>query len=63
VRIRNKGPLVFDSAGVCRTRCYWCGESVEIPLEIKEGTIIQGTKYLMKRKGVDKKEKTELRSA
>src|SRR4030042_939728 len=35
-RVRTQGPLVFDADGVCRTKCYWCGAPVAVPIEIRK---------------------------
>jgi biotin synthase-like enzyme len=35
-RVRTKGPLVFTKSGACRAQCYWCGQSVTIPLELRK---------------------------
>lgn len=32
-KLRTKGPLVFEGE-VCKTQCYWCGEPIEIPIQI-----------------------------
>ena len=47
--MRTKGPLVFED-GVCKTQCYWCGGSIEIPVEIREGTPISSETFVILRK-------------
>lgn len=37
-RVRTKGPLVFSKSGICTAQCYWCGERVNIPLELRKAT-------------------------
>ncbi len=34
-RVRTKGPLEF-SKGACTAKCYWCGEKVSLPLELRK---------------------------
>jgi hypothetical protein len=35
-RVRTKGPIVFDNDGSCTAQCYWCGDPVTIPLELRK---------------------------
>jgi hypothetical protein len=35
-RVRTKGPLTFSQDGACRAQCYWCGEAVTVPLELRK---------------------------
>ncbi len=35
-RVRTKGPIVFDRNGACTAQCYWCGERVNIPIELRK---------------------------
>lgn len=37
-RVRIKGPLVFANNGTCAAQCYWCGERVSIPIELRKAT-------------------------
>ena len=37
-RVRTKGPIVFGQNGTCTAQCYWCGEKVTVPLELKKAT-------------------------
>ena len=48
-RLRTKGPIAFET-GVCKTQCYWCGGSIEIPVEIREGTPISSETFVILRK-------------
>lgn len=50
-RVRTQGPLVFDQDGVCRAQCFWCGEAVEIPLELRKGVSVDSERFLLKGKG------------
>lgn len=49
-RVRTQGPLVFNGDGKCRTKCYWCGSPVEVPLELQKGLKVQAEKYVLARK-------------
>lgn len=49
--MRTQGPLVFDQAGVCRTRCYWCGEAVEVPLELSEDISLVNERFVLGGRG------------
>jgi hypothetical protein len=46
-RLRTQGPLMFNGDGKCLTKCYWCGEPVEVPLELRKGTVVQGERYVI----------------
>ena len=35
-KIRTKGPMVFSKSGACTTKCFWCGEPVAVPLELRK---------------------------
>lgn len=35
-KVRVQGPLQFGGNSVCKGRCYWCKQEVEIPLELKK---------------------------
>ena len=48
-RLRTKGPIVFED-GVCKTQCYWCGGSIEIPVEIRDGTQIDTEHFYVRAK-------------
>lgn len=43
-RLRTQGPLVF-SDGECHTKCYWCGEPVEVPLELSKSAQVPSEKF------------------
>lgn len=44
-RLRTQGPLVFNGDGVCHTKCYWCGEAVEVPLELSKSALVPTEKF------------------
>ncbi len=46
-KVRTQGPLVFNGKEGCSTRCYWCGEPVIIPIELKKGIDIKGKRYII----------------
>ena len=41
--------MVFED-GVCKTQCYWCGGSIEIPVEIRDGTQIDTEHFYVRAK-------------
>lgn len=46
IRLRIKGRILFDD-GICKAQCYWCGDEVEMPLEIIEGTEIPQERFIL----------------
>ena len=44
--LRIQGAVVFED-GVCKSKCFWCGADVEIPIEIKEGTPLVGERFIL----------------
>lgn len=46
IRLRIKGQVIFED-GLCKAKCYWCGEQVIIPLEIAGGTKIPSEKFIL----------------
>jgi RNase P subunit RPR2 len=49
IRLRTKGMIIFEN-NICKTKCYWCGDAVEIPIQIQEGTSISSEKYFIRKK-------------
>lgn len=45
-RLRIKGQVIFEN-GLCKSTCYWCGEQIEIPLEIRDGTPIKREQFIL----------------
>ena len=39
VKIRLKGPIEIDGAGIAHSKCYWCGTAVELPLELRKSFV------------------------
>ena len=37
-KVRTKGPIVFSKDGTCSAQCYWCGDTVTIPIELRKAT-------------------------
>jgi len=50
-RLRVKGAVEFHKDGICKALCYWCGEPVEVPIEIRKGTPISTEKFVLAHKG------------
>lgn len=46
-RVRIEHPITFDAAGLCKAKCYWCKQMVEVPLQIKEGVDLPGEKFVL----------------
>lgn len=46
-RVRIEHPITFDAAGLCRAKCYWCKQLVEVPLQIQEGTDLAGETFVL----------------
>ena len=46
-RLRTEGVHEFDEAGVCRAKCFWCKNFVEIPIQIREGTPVVSETFLL----------------
>jgi hypothetical protein len=46
IRLRTKGQLIFED-GVCKAQCFWCGSSIEIPIQIAEGTAIPRERLIL----------------
>lgn len=46
VRLRTQGPIVFED-GLCKAQCFWCRESIEVPVEISEGTSIVSELFVL----------------
>lgn len=49
IRLRTHGPLEFNSEGSCKTRCHWCKSDVELPIELKEGTLVPGETFVLRK--------------
>jgi len=45
-RLRTTGQVIFED-NVCKAKCYWCKEEIEIPLEIREGTPIVSEQFIL----------------
>jgi hypothetical protein len=45
-RLRIKGQVIFEE-GLCKAQCYWCKATIEIPLEIREGTPIKQESFVL----------------
>ena len=35
-KVRLKGRIVLAKAGGCDAQCFWCGEAVHVPLELRK---------------------------
>jgi hypothetical protein len=46
-RVRTKGPLVFTEDGKCSAQCYWCGEPVAVPLELRKDLWVDSERYII----------------
>lgn len=46
-KIRIKGPLIFDEAGVCKASCHWCGNPVVVPLSVAPGTKVNTERFVL----------------
>lgn len=49
-RLRTKGIHTFDENGNCSAQCYWCGEKVDVPVKVIEGTPIPSETFYVKGK-------------
>jgi len=47
-RVRTKGPLVFTEDGMCSAKCYWCGEPVAVPLELKKSIDVDDQRFVIR---------------
>ena len=34
IRLRSKGPLLFQADGTCMAQCFWCGTEVTLPVRL-----------------------------
>ena len=50
-RIRAGGPVEFDANGTCRTKCHWCKQEIELPLQITENVAIPAERFILQPKG------------
>lgn len=50
VKIRTKGKHVIDENSRYWAQCFWCGEDIELPLEIREGTPIPSESFYLRGK-------------
>lgn len=50
-RVRIEHPITFDEGGVCKAKCYWCKQLVEVPLQIREGTMLPSEKFVLGKAG------------
>lgn len=49
IRLRTTGQIVFED-GVCKSKCYWCKEDIEIPMEITESIPVARERYVINKK-------------
>lgn len=35
-RVRIKHPLLVSKSGVCTAKCFWCGERIVLPFEMRK---------------------------
>lgn len=51
IKIRTKGKHTIDENNRYWAQCFWCGQKIELPLQVTEGTPIPSeTFYLQGRK-------------
>jgi len=48
-RLRTHGALTFSDSGMCKAKCYWCRNEVEIPVQIQEGAPITEERFFVAR--------------
>lgn len=51
VKLRTKGQIVFDGAGQCTAQCYWCGEPVQVPVQLTKSVESEPERFVLTRKG------------
>lgn len=49
--VRIDYPITFDEDGVCKAKCYWCKQLVEVPLRIREGTVLPSERFVIGKAG------------
>ena len=37
-KMRTKGLITFSKSGRCVAQCYWCGNKVYVPVELKKSS-------------------------
>lgn len=48
-RVRIKGPIIFED-DLCKAKCYWCKETIELPLDMQKGVELVNERFLLKNK-------------
>jgi uncharacterized protein YodC (DUF2158 family) len=46
-RIRTGGPVEIAADGRCTTLCHWCRAPIEIPLQVKQDTLVPAERYVI----------------
>lgn len=46
-RLRIKGLVEFDDAGHATAQCYWCGQRVQVPIQLTVPQPAEGERFVL----------------
>lgn len=55
IRLRAHGPVEFHPDGICRIRCHWCKQPVELCLRLTTDEPLPDERYILTKGNSDEK--------
>ena len=47
IKVRTHGPITFNEAGECETKCHWCKGRIILPMELSKSVDVEEARFII----------------